>query len=123
MGGSGLSFSEGLRGYDDGTVGPISSSGGPLGGRSMAKFTTELRIPIAPNPTIFGLLFMESGNVWTAFDEADLSTLRKSVGLGIRLFMPMIGIIGVDFGYGFDHFNSAGIRKGQWKTHFQFGKF
>lgn len=123
MGGSGLSFSEGLRGYDEGTVGPISSSGNPLGGRSMAKFTAELRIPIAPNPTVFGLLFMEGGNIWSDFDQTNLQDLRRSVGFGVRLFMPMIGIIGIDFGYGFDHFDANGYRKGQWKTHFQFGKF
>lgn len=123
MGGSGLSISEGLRGYDEGTVGPISRSGAPLGGKSMAKFTAELRIPIAPNPTIFGLLFMEGGNVWEDFSETNIQNLRRSVGLGVRLFMPMIGIIGVDFGYGFDHFNAAGRREGQWKTHFQFGRF
>jgi len=123
MGGSGLSFSEGLRGYDDGAVGPISTSGQPLGGKSMGKFTAELRIPIAPNPTIFGLLFMEGGNVWSSFSETNIQDLRRSVGFGVRLFMPMIGIIGVDFGYGFDHFDAQGLRKGQWKTHFQFGRF
>ncbi|HFE65518.1 MAG TPA: outer membrane protein assembly factor BamA, partial [Caldithrix sp.] len=123
MGGSGLSFSEGLRGYDDGTVGPVTASNRPLGGKSLAKFTAELRIPIAPNPTIFGLLFMESGNVWETFSQTNFQSMRRSVGFGVRLFMPMIGIIGVDFGYGFDHFDENGIRKGQWKTHFQFGKF
>jgi outer membrane protein insertion porin family len=123
MGGSGLSFSEGLRGYDEGVVGPISSSGQPLGGRSMFKFTTEFRIPIAPNPTIFGLFFMEAGNVWESFDEANLQNLRRGIGFGVRLFMPMIGIIGVDFGYGLDYFTPRGARTGQWKTHFQFGRF
>ncbi|GAB4337368.1 MAG: outer membrane protein assembly factor BamA [Calditrichia bacterium] len=123
MGGSGLSFSEGLRGYDDGTVGPRTSGGQPLGGRSLAKFTAELRVPIAPNPTIFGLMFIEAGNVWETAAETNIHNLRRSVGFGVRLFMPMIGIIGIDFGYGFDHFDTNGIRKGQWKTHFQFGKF
>ncbi len=123
MGGSGLSFSEALRGYDDGTVGPQSSSGQPLGGKSMAKFTAELRFPIAPNPTIYGLFFMDSGNVWESFAQTNIQDLRRGVGFGVRLFMPMIGIIGVDFGYGFDHFDANGLRKGQWKTHFQFGRF
>jgi outer membrane protein insertion porin family len=123
MGGSGLSFSEGLRGYDDGTVGPVTSSGRPLGGQSMIKFSGEIRIPIAPNPTIFGLFFMEAGNVWSTFDEANLHELRRGVGIGVRLFMPMIGIIGVDFGYGLDHYNALGQKRGRWKTHFQFGKF
>ncbi len=123
MGGSGLSFSEGLRGYDDGTVGPLSSTGRPLGGRAMAKFTAELRVPIAPNPTIYGLVFVEAGNVWGDFVESNLQDLKRSIGLGVRVFMPMIGIIGVDFGYGFDHLDYFGKRRGQWKTHFQFGRF
>lgn len=123
MGGSGLGFAESLRGYDDGQVGPISSSGSPIGGKSMVKNSIELRFPIAPNPTIFGLFFMEGGNAWETIGETDPFDLRRSVGAGIRLFMPMIGIIGIDFGYGFDHYNAFGKREGQWKVHFQFGKF
>lgn len=123
MGGSGLGFAEGLRGYDDGTVGPVTRDNSPLGGKSLAKFTAELRFPIAPNPTIFGLFFMEAGNVWEKFEQTNIMDLRRSVGLGFRLFMPMIGIIGVDFGYGYDYFDAFGNRKGQWKVHFQFGRF
>ncbi len=119
MGGSGLGFSETLRGYDDGRVGPRE------GGRAMARFTAELRFPIAPNPTIFGLMFMEAGNAWRSFSQAELSTLKRSVGFGARLFMPLLGIIGVDFGYGFDHPdpNNPLRTKGQWKVHFKFGQF
>jgi len=123
MGGSGLGFAESLRGYDDGTVGPLTRSGNPIGGKSMVKNSLELRFPIAPNPTIFGLFFMEGGNTWEQIGETDPFDLRRSVGAGIRLFMPMIGIIGIDFGYGFDHYNQYGKREGQWKVHFQFGKF
>ena len=123
LGGSGLGFSESLRGYDDGQVGPLTTSGRPIGGKSMVKNSLELRFPIAPNPTIFGLLFMEGGNSWETIGETDPFDLRRSVGAGIRLFMPMIGIIGIDFGYGFDHIGPSGRREGQWKVHFQFGKF
>jgi len=123
LGGSGLSFSESLRGYDDGQVGPLTSSGRPIGGKAMVKNSLELRFPISPNPTIFGLLFAEGGNSWEEISETDPFNLRRSVGMGIRLFMPMIGIIGIDFGYGFDHFNGFGEREGQWKVHFQFGRF
>lgn len=123
MGGSGLGFSEGLRGYDDGTIGPLTSDGSPIGGKSMAKFSTELRFPISPNPTIYGLFFMEAGNVWRDFPETNIQDLKRSVGMGVRLFMPMIGIIGVDFGYGYDHVDRFGIRSGQWKIHFQYGRF
>jgi len=124
MGGSGLSLSEGLRGYDDYSVGPVTRQGNPLGGKSMAKFTAELRFQISPNPTIYGLFFMEGGNVWESFEQTNLLDLRRSVGFGVRFFMPMIGIIGVDFGYGFDHYDQFGIsRSGKWKVHFQFGRF
>ena len=123
LGGSGLGFSEGLRGYDDGQVGPLTSAGSPIGGRSMVKNTLELRFPIAPNPTIFGLLFAEAGNSWQDVSETNPFELRRSLGVGVRLFMPMIGIIGIDFGYGFDYYNEFGQRSGKWKVHFQFGRF
>jgi outer membrane protein insertion porin family len=126
MGGSGLSFAEGLRGYEDGQVGPLTSSGSPKGGKTMAKNTLELRFQIVPNPTIFGLLFAEAGNVWETLGETNLFDLRRSVGVGFRLFMPMIGIIGVDFGYGFDGKEDPVYKQrgeGDWKVHFQFGRF
>jgi len=123
LGGSGLGFAESLRGYDDGQVGPLSASGSPLGGKTMYKTSMELRFPISPNPTIFGLFFAEGGNAWETLADTDPFNLRRSVGAGLRLFMPMIGIIGIDFGYGFDHYNSEGKREGQWKVHFQFGRF
>lgn len=123
LGGSGLGFAEGLRGYDDGQVGPLTNSGQPLGGKSMVKSTLELRFPIAPNPTIFGLLFAEGGNAWSTIGETNPFELRRSVGAGIRLFMPLVGIIGIDFGYGFDYYDQLGNREGRWKVHFQFGRF
>lgn len=123
IGGSGLGFSEGLRGYDDGQVGPLTSAGSPLGGKVMLKNSLELRFQIAPNPTIFGLFFAEGGNAWEHLDQTNPFELRRSVGTGVRLFMPMIGIIGIDFGYGFDYYDEFGKRKGQWKVHFQFGRF
>lgn len=123
MGGSGLGFAEGLRGYDDGQVGPLTSSGSPIGGTAMAKSTLELRFPIAPNPTIFGLLFAEGGNVWQKTNEINPFDLKRSVGVGVRLFMPLVGIIGIDFGYGFDYEKSNFDRQGKWQVHFQFGRF
>ncbi|MCB9057345.1 MAG: outer membrane protein assembly factor BamA [Calditrichae bacterium] len=123
LGGSGLGFAEGLRGYDDGQVGPLTSSGQPIGGKSMVKSTLELRFPIAPNPTIFGLLFAEGGNAWSTIGETNPFELRRSLGAGIRLFMPLVGIIGIDFGYGFDYYDKLGNREGRWKVHFQFGRF
>lgn len=123
MGGSGLGFAEGLRGYEDGQVGPLTSSLRPLGGRSMIKSTLELRFPISQSPTIFGLFFAEGGNAWQNIGETNPFQLRRSVGAGVRLFMPLVGIIGIDFGYGFDYYDEFGTRTGKWKMHFQFGRF
>ncbi|MBN1541944.1 outer membrane protein assembly factor BamA [candidate division KSB1 bacterium] len=119
MGGDGLSRSTPLRGYDD----PLS--GGTAiaeGGKSMLKYTAELRIPIAPNPTIFGLLFAEAGNVWPDFKRADPFSMKRSVGVGARIFMPMVGIIGFDYGYGFDRLDQSGNPDPKWKMHFVFGR-
>ena len=124
MGGSGLTIGEPLRGYDDRTVGPPSPTPGSifaLGGRVMAKFSTELRFPIAPNPTIFGLFFYEGGNTWLGLNSTDIFDLFKSAGFGLRMFMPLVGLIGFDMGYGFDDLSVPGVREG-WKVHFQFGR-
>jgi outer membrane protein insertion porin family len=121
MGGSGLSLGTGLRGYDERTVGP-QSGGYPVGGRSFFKQSVELRFPIVNNPTIYGLGFVEAGNVWERFSETSLFDLRRSAGLGIRLYMPLIGMIGLDYGFGFDYYDSMGRRHGEWVPHFQFGR-
>ncbi len=121
MGGSGISFGESMRGYEEGDVGP-QSGGYPVGGKSMFKQTFELRVPIIPNPTVFLLGFAEAGNTWASREATDLNNLRRSMGVGVRLFMPFIGMIGLDYGYGFDYIDSTGRRSGKWKPHFQFGR-
>jgi outer membrane protein insertion porin family len=119
MGGEGLTRSIALRGYSDPLSGRVSSGGGKVA----FKYTTELRVPISPNPTIFGLAFAEAGNTWTGLGNTDLSDLRRSVGFGVRVFMPMLGIIGFDYAYGFDNLNTAtGEKFGSWKPHFVFGR-
>jgi len=124
MGGSGLSLGTPLRGYDERSVGPHSSSGGSaLGGKSQLKTSVELRVNLVDNPTIYGLLFAEAGNTWLNFDQTDPYDLKRSVGFGVRLFMPLVGLIGLDYGYGLDFFDPVtGKRVGQWKPHFQFGR-
>ncbi|MDZ7304597.1 MAG: outer membrane protein assembly factor BamA [candidate division KSB1 bacterium] len=118
MGGEGLTSSIALRGYED----PLRNQVGDVG-RTMMKFGIELRVPIAPNPTVFGLLFAEAGNTWADLSKTDPYDLRRSVGIGARIFMPMIGIIGFDYAYGFDNLDSrTGARYGQWKPHFVFGR-
>ncbi|MFC2150017.1 outer membrane protein assembly factor BamA [Calditrichota bacterium] len=120
MGGSGLSLGTPLRGYAERTVGPASNSTSAQGGKSQMKFSMELRGQLVDNPTIYGLLFAEAGNTWLNFERTDPFDLRRSAGLGLRLFMPMIGLIGLDYGYGFDKdFRGRG---GGWTPHFQFGR-
>ena len=123
MGGTAYTVGEALRGYDDRSVGPLSSSGYAYGSKSILKWSTELRFPILPNPTIFGLMFAEAGNTWDDIQHTNPFDLRRSAGVGFRVFMPMMGMLGIDIGYGFDHFDAeTDKRKGMWKVHFQFGK-
>jgi len=117
MGGDGMSQAVPLRGYED----PLATYSAQEGGRAMMKYTFELRIPISPNPTIFGLIFAEAGNTWPRLADADPFSMRRSVGIGARMFMPMIGVLGFDYGYGFDVDPVTGRRSG-WKPHFVFGR-
>jgi outer membrane protein insertion porin family len=127
MGGSGLSRSIPLRGYDDPLAGGGYSSydyvySDEYGGKTMFKTTAELRFPIIPNPTMYGLIFAEAGNTWKDLAHTDVFELRRSLGVGARIFMPMIGMIGFDYAYGFDHYDQYGVKIGQWKPHFVFGR-
>ena len=119
MGGDGLSRSIPLRGYEDPLAGYRMVESG---GKTMLKYTAELRIPIAPNPTIFALLFAEAGNSWLDFQYTNPFDMRRSLGVGARVFMPMIGIIGFDYGYGFDRIDAYGNPDPKWKMHFVFGR-
>lgn len=119
LGGEGLSRSTPLRGYDDPLAGYATSPGGKV----MLKYTTEIRFPIIPNPTMFGLIFAEAGNTWVNVSDTDPFDLRRSIGIGARIFMPMIGIIGFDYAYGFDNIDpQTGRHYGKWKPHFVFGR-
>ena len=93
-----------------------------LGGATIFnKFTAELRYPLSLNPgsTIFGLLFVEGGNAWKNFDDYNPFDLKRSAGVGLRAYLPMFGLLGFDFGYGFD--NSNKLRQGAKWT--EFGNF
>lgn len=106
-----------MRGYE---VEDIAANS--LGGAAIFnKFTAELRYPLSLNPssTIFGLLFVEGGNAWKNFDDYNPFDLKRSAGVGVRAYLPMFGLLGFDFGYGFD--NAAKIRQGAKWT--EFGNF
>ncbi|MFH0734758.1 MAG: outer membrane protein assembly factor BamA [bacterium] len=123
MGGNGLVIATTpLRGYDDRTVGPINSSGNVIGGRLKTKYTAELRAALALEPIpIYVLLFAEAGNTFENASDFDFYNLKRSAGIGARLLINPIGLIGFDFGYGFDR-KSVDGEDPQWMFHFQFGK-
>lgn len=124
MGGNGLIVATtALRGYEDRTVGPINpSTGQVIGGRVQTKFAAELRFSVTQEPIPLWLLaFAEAGNVFENFDKTDIFDLRRSVGVGARILINPIGLIGFDLGYGFDRKLTDG-KDPEWLFHFQFGK-
>jgi len=123
MGGNGLVIATSpLRGYDDRTVGPRNANGDVIGGRVMTRFTTEFRFAVALEPIpLYLLAFAEAGNVFENFDKTDIFNLRRSVGIGARIFINPLGLIGFDLGYGFDRQLTDG-KDPAWLFHFQFGK-
>ena len=129
MGGNGLMYGNPLRGYEDNRVGPMTSRGNPVGGNALAKVAMEFRVPFSENPVVYGLIFAEMGNVWaeTSLQEkfslprVGPFDLKRSTGVGIRFFMPMIGMLGFDLGYGFDDLDGDGEPEG-WKTTLTIGQ-
>ncbi|UCG27325.1 MAG: outer membrane protein assembly factor BamA [Bacteroidales bacterium] len=91
-----------LRGYENFSLTPIVD--GNKAGNLYSKITMELRYPISMNPqaTIFGLVFFEAGNAWYRFQDFNPFGMKRSVGVGLRANLPMFGLLGIDWGYGFD---------------------
>ncbi|HET7153531.1 MAG TPA: BamA/TamA family outer membrane protein, partial [Candidatus Kapabacteria bacterium] len=124
MGGNGLTGipTVPLRGYPDQSVGPTSSNGVATGGRIYEKYGMELRFAVSLDPVpIYVLGFAEAGNVWADLRSVDPFGLKRSVGVGARLLINPIGLLGFDEGYGFDPLIPGGPPSG-WNFHFQFGK-
>lgn len=94
-----------LRGYGNNSLTPRDkNSTNFVGGNVYDKFTVEMRYPLSlnPNATIYGLAFLEGGNAWKSFKEFNPYNMYKSAGFGVRIFLPMFGMLGLDWGYGFD---------------------
>ncbi|MDA0333611.1 MAG: outer membrane protein assembly factor BamA [bacterium] len=108
-----------VRGYPDASLGPRDARGQNIGGRSMMTINVEYRFPITERQVV-GLLFADAGNAWKDVDGFDPTDLKRSIGIGFRVLTPMLGMIGFDFGYGFDRRSIDGQRPGL-TTHFQFG--
>jgi outer membrane protein insertion porin family len=87
-----------LRGYEDNSI--SSAAGDPL----IAKYTLELRYPISLNPqaTFYVLAFAQAGNTYPSVKKFDPFNVKRSVGMGVRVFLPMFGMLGIDYGFGFD---------------------
>ncbi|MEI6852935.1 MAG: POTRA domain-containing protein [Bacteroidota bacterium] len=106
-----------LRGYTNNSLTPRNDAG-YIGGAIFDKFTLELRYPISLNPsaTVYVLGFAEGGNAWSNFKAFNPFDIYRSAGVGVRVFLPMFGILGLDWGYGFD--NIPGVGKGGSQFHF-----
>ena len=98
-----------LRGYENYSLTPqalssYNSTGNYYAGNVYDKFTVELRYPVIlqPQSTIYALLFVEGGNCWSDIRDFNPFQIKRSAGVGVRVFLPMIGLLGVDWGYGFD---------------------
>lgn len=104
-----------LRGYKDYSL----SRGGASGSKMYSKFNMELRFPITlkPSATIYSLAFLEAGNAHSDFKSYNPFKLRRSAGVGVRIFLPMFGLMGIDWGYGFD---GDGLQSGDAGGQFHF---
>ena len=97
-----------LRGYENYSLTPealsTSTTGNYYAGNVYDKFTVELRYPVIlqPQSTIYALLFLEGGNCWSDIRDFNPFQIKRSAGVGVRVFLPMIGLLGVDWGLGFD---------------------
>ena len=109
----------GLRGYANQAVSQHLTGGGSI----YAKYYLELRYPLSLNPssTIYATAFAEAGNAWGTFKDFNPFEVKRSMGVGIRIFMPMFGLLGVDFGHGFDPLPGS-LEKSGWQTHFSIGQ-
>ena len=107
-----------LRGYKNQS---LSSQNGSL---IYNKFSIELRYPITlkPSASIYALSFLESGNGYDTFKSFNPFNSKRSAGMGVRIFMPAFGLLGIDFGYGFDNPAFGSTTPNGWETHFIIGQ-
>jgi outer membrane protein insertion porin family len=142
VGGDGMSgysygYSEetiGLRGYENGSISYSSAYEEMMNGRGISSYnsyaydrlTLELRYPfMLGNTTIYGLGFLEGGNAWARAKDFNPFKMKRSAGLGVRIFLPMVGLMGIDWAYGFDdvYTSQAGTtKKGGSNFHFILGQ-
>ena len=115
----------GMRGYANNSLTPgfyNSSNSGGNGGDMLTKYTLELRYPLSLNPqaTIYALTFLEAGNCWLGFKDFNPFDVKRSAGVGVRIYLPMFGLLGLDWGYGFDEVYGLSGSNGS-QFHFSIG--
>ena len=109
----------GLRGYENNSI--SSTNGGAI----YNKFQLEFRYSItdSPSASIYVLGFLEAGNAYDSFPEYNPFELKRSAGVGVRIFMPAFGLLGLDMAHGFDPLNPGiGAEKSGWQPHFIIGR-
>ncbi|MFO7639635.1 MAG: outer membrane protein assembly factor BamA [bacterium] len=110
-GGTGV---DGIRGYGDRSIGPYQA-GYAVGGKALALFSTEFKLRLSRELSF--ITFGDAGNAWNTIGQVNLSDLKRGAGVGVRIEIPMLGLLGFDFGYGFDREGG-----GRWEPHFQIGR-
>ncbi|MEP0986064.1 POTRA domain-containing protein [Ekhidna sp.] len=113
----------GLRGYPNNSITPVDRANNIEGGTLFNKYVMEIRYPIslAQSATIYALTFVEGGNNWDRFAEFNPYNIKKSAGVGLRIFMPAFGLMGIDWGYGFDRVPGSFENSGP-QFHFSIGQ-
>ena len=108
----------GLRGYDNGSLTPQGASG-----YAYDRFTLELRYPLmlGASTNIYALAFAEGGNAWTSVKKFNPFDMKRSAGFGVRIFLPMVGLLGIDWAYGFDAVHGSRSYSGS-QFHFILGQ-
>ncbi|TDE47077.1 outer membrane protein assembly factor BamA [Flavobacterium rhamnosiphilum] len=112
-----------LRGYPNNSLTPVNETGDQIGATVFNKFSMELRYPITlkSSASIYALAFMEAGSSFKDFKSYNPFALNRSAGVGLRVFMPAFGLLGIDFGHGFDTLPGQAKANG-WETHFIIGQ-
>ena len=112
-----------LRGYPNNSLTPTNANGEQIGATIYNKFSLELRYPITLKQaaSIYALSFVEGGAAFSNFKGYNPFNLKRSAGVGLRVFMPAFGLLGIDFAHGFDSIYPGGVKNG-WETHFIIGQ-
>ena len=114
----------GLRGYENSALTPYTytADGRADYARAYNKYTMEIRYPfiLKPSSTIYGLVFAEGGNAFKSWKEFDPFLIKRSIGVGARIYLPIVGMLGIDWGYGFDKAVGQTERSGS-QVHFIIG--